>query len=727
MSRLSSPPLLLAALLVLAPSCGDDETPPSPPTRECASVVWAQPENPGAAIGLTGSWNGWDGVTVPMKRRDDGWYVAYFQVPPGEHGYLVVEDGEPRIDVYNPLTAFRGEQEVSLLLVDDCSVPLVSIDDIRAEPDGRVRVEATFEMASQGHQLASGSVKATTLAGVALSVQRADPESGKIVIAGEGLARGKHTIRIEAVDSAGQAAESARAVAWVQPAAETWQDGLLYQVMIDRFLGDGGKRLAPPTSAGGRAGGTLDGVRAAIESGEIEALGATGIWLSPVYLNPTEAREGPWDGRMYEGYHGYWPQESRVVDPRIGGEQALHELVAAAHARGLRVLLDIVPNHVYETNPIFLAHQGDGWFHDGADKCICGNPPCPWSTHIATCWFTPYLPDYRWKTLEVMRHGSTESLWWTETFDLDGVRVDAVPMMPRAATRRIARELRDSVEPRSEQFLLGEIFTGGGQGGIDEIRYHLGPDGLDSAFHFPLMWSLRTTIAHDAGSFRDIAELLDDADASFEGAGATIAHIVGNHDTTRFLSEANGDAGNDPWDDPPEQPEETEPYDRHRMAMTVVMTLPGLPVIYYGDELGLAGGGDPDCRRVMPDASELNDSQQRLLEDVRRLGQLRRCSHALRRGDRIALAASKDTFAYLRDAGDGWPVLVAMSKAPGPAELSLPLEGPGASIPSGEWVDVLSGETISMGGTGQDAGVNARVRLDSLTARVLVHATDPCR
>ena len=251
--------------------------------------------------------------------------------------------------------------------------------------------------------------------------------------------------------------------------------------MIDRYLGDGGEHLSPPPTAGSRAGGTLDGVRASIESGELDELGITAVWLSPVYLNPTEPREGPWDGRMYEGYHGYWPQESRGVDPRVGGEEAMRALVSAAHARGLRVLLDIVPNHVYETNPIYLDHQGDGWFHDGADKCICGNPPCPWSTHIATCWFTAYLPDYRWKTLEVMQHGAAESRWWTETFDLDGVRVDAVPMMPRAATRRIALEIRDSVSPRSEQFLLGEIFTGPGQDGIDRIRYHLGPDGLDSA------------------------------------------------------------------------------------------------------------------------------------------------------------------------------------------------------------------------------------------------------
>lgn len=713
------PALLLALIVALPVSCGSDEPTSGPPKRDCASVVWAKPERSGASLGLTGSWNGWDGVSVPMKRRDDGWHVAYFQLPPGEHGYLVVEDGEARIDAYNPLSAFRGEQEVSLLLVDDCSMPAVSVGEVRATEDGRVTIRAIFQTDGAGHRLDPRSVQATDREGAAWRVARADAETGEIVVTGEGLPRGKHTVTMVAADTSGQVAEPSTAVAWVQPAAETWQDGLLYQVMIDRYLGDGGARLEPPASPGGRAGGTLDGVRAAIESGELDALGVTGLWLSPVYLNPTEAREGPWDGRMYEGYHGYWPKDSRAVDPRIGGEEALRAVIDTAHDKGLRIILDIVPNHVYETNPIFLEHQGDGWFRDGADKCVCGNAPCPWSTHIETCWFTPYLPDYRWKTLEVMQHGTAESLWWTQTFDLDGVRVDAVPMMPRAATRRIAHALRSSVAPRSEQFLLGEIFTGGGQGGIDDIRYHLGPAGLDSAFNFPLMWSLRQTVAHDAGSFEDVAEVLVYADEAFEGSGATISLIVGNHDTTRFLSEANGDAADDPWDDPPDQPEDDEPYARHRLAMTLVMTLPGLPVVYYGDELGLAGGGDPDCRRVMPELSTLNEGQASVLAHVRRLGKLRRCSEALRRGERVDLAVGDDTYAYMRSNGGGLPVIVVLSKAKGQATVSF---GAG-KVPAGAYVDVLSGDTISVGG----AAGSATVTLDPLSARVLVSADDPCR
>jgi hypothetical protein len=82
------------------------------------------------------------------------------------------------------------------------------------------------------------------------------------------------------------------------------------------------------------------------------------------------------------------------------------------------------------------------------------------------------------------------------------VRVDAVPMMPRAATRRMAHELRRSVAPLGDQFLIGEVYTGAGVWGVDVIRYYLGPDGLDSVFNFPLMWVIRDVVAHESGGVR---------------------------------------------------------------------------------------------------------------------------------------------------------------------------------------------------------------------------------
>ncbi|MCL2822395.1 MAG: alpha-amylase family glycosyl hydrolase [Polyangiaceae bacterium] len=707
--------LTIVFLIALAPSCGKRNTEEPAPTRDCNVLVWAQASKPNASVGITGSWNDWNGVSVEMDRRDDGWYLARLTVAPGEHLYLIVEDGIPRIDDFNPLTAFRGNEEVSLLISPDCYKPKIEEGEVQATSDGTTRIHNTFWRSVYGDGLEPKSVRVESSDGAQFVVRSVDTETGKIVVEATGLQRGKRTVTVSASDQAYRVAEPARSVVWTEPAMEKWSDGILYQIVVDRFLGDGGHLLSP-SSSGGRAGGTLDGVRGAIENGMFEVLGVTAVWLSPVYVNPVEARIGPWDGRLYEGYHGYWPVESKAVDSRIGGDAALRALVSSAHQRGIRVILDIVPNHVYETNQVYLQHRNDGWFFDGPDMCICGDPACPWATHIETCWFTSYLPDYRWQNPAVMQYGSSESLWWVEEFDLDGVRIDAVPMMPRAATRKIAHTLRNS--KNADRFLLGEVYTGGGQSGINQIRYHLGPDGLESAFDFPLMWTLRSTIAYGTGSFKDVADIIEASDKSYEGLGITISRILGNHDTTRFISEANGDAANDPWDNPPVQPDKYEPYARHLMAMTLMMTLPGLPVLYYGDEVGLAGGGDPDCRRVMPAESALNEYQSGLLAKTRKMGKFRKCSNALRRGTLETLRADKDTYAFVRDVGDGQPVVVVMSKASEPKTITFS----SGEIPAGTYWDLLSGDEFRM----EETGSAAFVTVEPLSSRVLVSAGDLC-
>jgi glycosidase len=492
---------------------------------------------------------------------------------------------------------------------------------------------------------------------------------------------------------------------------------VLYQIMVDRFRGDGGVALSAPSTASSRAGGTLDGVRAEIDQGLLEQLGVSAIWISPVYANPTEMRVGR-DGHLSEGYHGYWPLDSRAVDPRIGGETALHALVATAHAHGIRVLLDLVPNHVYEANPRYVQHSGDGWFRDGADKCVCGDPGCDWTTHIQTCWFTPFLPDCRFQNADVMRQTVEDTLWWTDQFEVDGVRIDAVPMMERAVTRRMARALRDGWSTSGAQFVLGEVFTGPGEQGVDTIRSFMGPDGLDSAFDFPLMWSIRAAIATHTAGFDDVEAALRQTDIALSGSGAVMARIIGNHDTTRFISEANGDATGDPWTDPAVQPTDHVAYARQTMALALIMTLPGLPVVYYGDETGLAGGSDPDSRRVMPSVQDLTSDRLKLLQTTRRLGQLRACSRALSEGVRVPIAVQHDRYAFVRDAGDGLPVIVVLSGASSGTEMDLSANAVARDL----YVDLVSGESVPIG----VQSAPATVPMLPLSVRVLVPSRSPC-
>jgi glycosidase len=655
-----------------------------------------------------------------MEPFEDGaWWMASAPVPPGEHGYLIDEGGVRRLDSYNPLTTYRGAEEVSLLVAPDCGSPALRVDSVAGSEAGNIALKATFLARPDGRALDPASVSASIEGGPALSIiTKASAEDGVIEARASGLERGKYTVVIEAADAEGRRAEAARAAVWVKPAMEKFEDGLLYHLMIDRFLGDGGAALPPPKTLTSRAGGTLSGVRSALESGYFDDLGVTALWLSPVYQNPVEPREGR-DGHMSEGYHGYWPLDSRGVDPRIGGRDALVDLVRAAHARGLRVLLDLVPNHVYEANPRFVENAASGWFHDGPDQCVCGTPGCGWGERIQTCWFTSYLPDIRWEHPDAMRAGVEDALFWSSQFDLDGFRIDAVPMIPRAATRRIAAALRASAAPRSASLLLGEVFTGEGTGGVQSIRYHLGEAGLDSAFDFPSMWAMRKVVAAGAGGFDELERVLAEEEATYAGSGSVMSRIIGNHDTTRFLSEANGDAWSDPWSTPPVQPSDPAVYARHRIAIALLLTLPGMPTMYYGDEVALAGGPDPDSRRVMPSLSSLSPEQGETLDVARRLGKLRACSSDLRRGDRVLLVATSHTYAFTRDAGVGSPVIALFSTADEPS--SIPVFETAA--PPGLYIDVMTGAEVPVGVSGAPAAVDVPPK----SFRVLVGAASPCR
>jgi glycosidase len=715
MHRLARPCLALALGLPALAGCSPREA-ARPPERDCGVVVWDRPASPGAKLEVIGDFSGWASPGMPMLPGASGWRFAPLGLPPGEHGYLVVEDGAVRLDPLQPLSTFHAGREVSLADVADCSVPAFAVDRVDVDDAGRLSLDARFLAATGGPALDPASLDLRVEGGPRLAIDEADPSTGVVRASARGLAPGKHHVAIAGADGAGTLAEAARASAWAKPAQRAWGGGVLYQVMIDRFRGDGGAALAPPKSPASRAGGTLDGVRAEIDKGTFDALGVSALWLSPVYVNPTATRVGR-DGHPSEAYHGYWPIDDRAVDARLGGEAALEAVVAAAHARGLQVLVDFVPNHVYEDHPRYRDHAKDGWFDTSkADACVCGAPGCDWGAHIETCWFAPYLPDVNWRNADAARTFTADALFWMDRFDLDGLRIDAVPMMPRAATRRIAHAVRARDARPSGPFLLGEIFTGPGPGGLDVIRRFLGAkawDGLDSAFDFPLMWAIRGAIAGDAG-FGGVEDALLDAEAKLAGSGSILARMLDNHDTTRLLSEIVGDAGRDPWSSPPSQPEEGPAFARLEAAIALLLTLPGVPILYYGDEVGLSGGSDPDSRRVMPAEASLSPARAHVLATARKLGTLRRCSRALGEGTRVPLFATASAYAFARDAGDGSPVITVLSRDAG--DVSVPAAG----LAPGLYVDALSGDKVPM----ERAG--AVVPMVAHGARVLVREGGGC-
>ena len=168
------------------------------------------------------------------------------------------------------------------------------------------------------------------------------------------------------------------------------------------------------------------------------------------------------------------------------------------------------------------------------------------------------------------------------------------------------------------------------------------------------------------------------------------------YDLSRFISEAAGDDLSDPWGRPPPSPADPLPYRQLVMAQAIALTLPGAPVLYYGDEIGLPGANDPDCRRPMRFGDQLSADESWTLERVTRLGQARACSAALRRGGWRLLYASGALLAYARDAGDGAPAVVVVNASDEDAVVDLELPA-AMAITTERFVDALEGAaTVSL-------------------------------
>jgi len=562
-----------------------------------------------------------NGPRIPMAKVGDQ-YRAQLPLTGERIQYWIESKGRRHLHTSNPLVDYFEGGEVSVTHQSSCDRPALYLTD-NPEVDPDEVLTLVLARSQNGGALNASSVRAN-VGEHALTTQ---VEGDHIQISLKGIPKGKHHIQVTAQDQSGVTLTRTGPV-WVEDTPFQWSDALLYQIMIDRFAGqhDLGPR-ARAQSPGLRAGGTIQGILRKLKSGYFEELGSNVLWLSPVYTNATGLWVGVEGGAArYSSYHGYWPTQARSIEPLLGNTDDLKALVAAAHERGMRVILDVVPNHVHEDHIYLTSHPE--WFD--SEPCICGTTECPWWKDIQTCWFTPYMPDVDWTHPDTIPHIVDDLLWWIDTFNLDGLRVDAVPMMPRRFTRHLAHAVREQFESMGTRiYLLGETFTG--PDGYDSIRYALGPHGLDGQFDFPLMWALRRTFAWEDDGLDALYQRWQTSQKSWAGSGAVMATMIGNHDVTRFTSEAQGTLGYaDPWAQPAPPISRTKVYGKVKRAWSFILTMPGLPIIYAGDEYGEVGGRDPDNRRPMRFNAERTDAEKALHTTVARLGRLRRCLPALR-------------------------------------------------------------------------------------------------
>ncbi len=473
--------------------------------------------------------------------------------------------------------------------------------------------------------------------------------------------------------------------AWVR-------DAVFYQIFPDRFAAS--ERVAkpgpvepwdaPPTHTGFK-GGDLLGVVERLDY--LEALGVNALYLTPIFASASNHR-----------YHTY---DYYRVDPLLGGDEALRELLDACHGRGMRVVLDGVFNHSGRGFWPFHHVVENGasspyvdWFYVDHEALAAGKWLRPYPTpeerramdaeagpeahrrgdvslrHLGyrAWWDLPALPKLNTNNAQMREHLLGAAEHWLR-FGIDGWRLD-VPTEIDAGFWREFRQRVRAVNP--EAYIVGEIWR---------MRPEwLTGDTFDALMNYPLTEALLGFVAgrhldddvvaaqHE---YRDFVRPLDGPafaarleeilSAYRSEAVAVQLNLLGSHDTPRFVTVCGSDV------------------DSLRLATLVQMTLPGAPCIFYGDEIGLRGRHDPDCRRAFPWREDAWNGE--LLDFVRATTAARRRLDALRRGTYRTLAAAGAALAYAMFPADGGaPVVTAVNADEEAASLDLEVAGDAARL-----------------------------------------------
>ena len=400
-------------------------------------------------------------------------------------------------------------------------------------------------------------------------------------------------------------------------------------------------------------GGDIEGVTQKIQSGYFANLGVNVLWLTPFNTNAQGtgiAADGVHD---VSAYHGYWPIEPRQVDPRLGTADQLKEMVDVAHTAGIRVMMDYVVNHVHEDHTYY--QENPEWFNQG---CICGTANCDWTEHRLDCQFTSYMPDVNWKVRDASEQFIEDALWWLEEFDLDGARIDAVKHVDDLAATNLATRINERFETvGTDYYLKGETAMGwsgdsleDNQFQYDTINRYIGEDSLDGQADFVLYHAVVDNVfTQGARNYQHLDYWTNRSQDQYV-PGAVMVPYVGSHDVPRIASRADvgtNDAYNQ-WQEQglPGQPGTDETYQAVLQAYGWLLTTPGAPLLYYGDEYGEYGGADPDNRHMYRDSGSWNHRETGLFENISSLGQLRYDSIALKQGVYSTRYASPDLLIY---------------------------------------------------------------------------------
>ena len=445
------------------------------------------------------------------------------------------------------------------------------------------------------------------------------------------------------------------------PAARSWSDEILYFVLVDRFADGDLTNDANVDLAGKGAfhGGDLKGLTAHLD--EIASLGATAIWVNPL----VQQIPGHVDGVGFPdwGYHGYWADDFEKLDPRFGSEQDLKAFVTAAHARGIKVLLDVVYNHCGYGSHYLTDPKTKDWLRNPA-LGQCGPPG-----DMITLCVGGGLPDFKTERPEVAKFLLDAQLGWAKRSGVDGFRIDTLKHVDHPFWQEHRKRTRR--ELGKDFFLLGEVWGGD----KDVLDPWFEPDEIDAGFDFGFQGS---AIGFLQGRGRTVAFNRYLEKRGQVRPGHFVAHYLSDHDVDGALLQLGGDVA------------------LFRLAALLQLTTAGIPVIYYGEEVARAGGKWPDNRSDMPwGARDIlpgkgKPRDEALRRDYQKLIAIRKAHPALTRGGHQGLATEGDLYVFeRRDPQSGDAVVVAVNRGAAPASATVPWSQTAAT-------DLLSGGALQV-------------------------------
>ena len=444
-------------------------------------------------------------------------------------------------------------------------------------------------------------------------------------------------------------------------------DDVIYLIMPDRFADGDPSNDRPPGSNGvydrsnamAYHGGDLRGIRQHL--GYLQALGVTTLWLTPIWKNTNS------------DYHGYHVVDFYALDDHVGSMQEYEGLVGDAHKLGMKVLMDYVANHTGPNHPWANDPPTPTWFHGSPVHHLdpaynfagLVDPHASTREYRATLegWFAGKLPDLNPDDPELGEYLAQNALWWMESAQLDGFRLDTFPYSSRQFWSGWLKRVRE-VYPHANS--VGEVADGdstitsffeGGRKQFDGID-----SGLPTVFDFPLESALREVVIGGAPMQRIIDVLQHD---ELYPHPETLVTFIGNHDHTRFMSEKGSDA------------------EKLNAAFSLLLMLRGIPQIYSGDEIGMPGGADPDNRRDFPGgfsgdrydaftAQGRTSEQEKVFSHVQSLLALRKAHPALRTGKLWHIGWDDSYYAFLRESPEE-RLMVVYNNAAAPRDFKIPL------------------------------------------------------